>query len=121
FPSSTGSGRMIGAMLESTQNMLGKLLVTLLFIFTLNNEPVFGKMLTQALQSVVLFSVAPVQTMQLMPVRFTRIHGIQPFLQGFPGQVKPDLDHIDMIIFQVLFKGLHLLQIMIELCISDRI
>ena len=107
-------------MFQGTQDILGKLLVALLLIFAINNEPVLGKALTQALQGVIFFAIAPVQTMQLMPVSFTRIHGIQTFLQDFPGQVKPDLDHIDMVIFQVLFKGLHLLQIFIKLCITQR-
>ena len=79
--------------------MLGKLLVTQLLIFTINNNPVIGKTLAQLLQGVVLFLVAPVEAIHFVPAHFARVHLVQAFLQGFPGQVKPDLDHIDLVVF----------------------
>ena len=105
---------MVRKFLKRLQNILCKALVAVLFILAINDKPVIGEPVAQVLQGIVLFLIAPIQTMQFMPVLFRGINLVQPFLQWFPWQVEPDLNHMHMVLLQVMFKRTHLLNIAIK-------
>ena len=81
LPFFSNFGLMVRKFLKRLQNILCKALVAVLFILAINDKPVIGESVAQVLQGIVLFLIAPIQTMQFMPVLFRGINLVQPFLQ----------------------------------------